>query len=150
MVAETKIGVGGAWKGLESIQVGVGGAWKEVSEIYVGVGGAWKLAYNSFTASLTGTFNTLSDQEILTTYTSTTSVTVNISNSSTIAVTTSGSGTNPLIQLNGFGPFLSSQTCSDNDTLKARLTTGSSEDATYTCTATMGVYGSKTYTVFTA
>ena len=150
MVAETKIGVGGAWKGLESIQVGVGGAWKEVSEIYVGVGGAWKLAYNSFTASLTGTFNTLSDQEILTTYTSTTSVTVNISNSSTIAVTTSGSGTNPLIQLNGFGPFLSSQTCSDGDTLKAQLTTGGSSASTYTCTATMGSYGSKTYTVFTA
>tara|TARA_R110002126_G_scaffold258081_1_gene401077 strand:+ start:60 stop:512 length:453 start_codon:yes stop_codon:yes gene_type:complete len=149
MVAETKIGVGGAWKGLESIQVGVGGAWKEVSEIYVGVGGAWKLAYNSFTASLSGTFNTLSDQEILTTYTSTTSVTVNISNSSTIAVTTSGSGTNPLIQKNGFGAFLSSQTCSDGDTLKARLTTGSSEAATYTCVATLGSYGSKTFIVFT-
>jgi len=149
MVAETKIGVGGAWKSLESIQIGVGGAWKEVSEIYVGVGGAWKLAYNPLTASLTGTFNTLSDQEIFTTYTSTTSVTVNISNSSTIAVTTSGSGTNPLIQKNGSGAFSSSQTCSNGDTLKARLTTGSSEAATYTCVATLGSHGSKTFIVFT-
>ena len=149
MVAETKIGVGGAWKGLESIQVGVGGAWKEVSEIYVGVGGAWKLAYNSFTASLSGTFNTLYDQDILTTYTSTTSITVNISNASTLAVTAGGTGSSVGLQLNGSGPFLSSQTCSDGDTLKARLTTGSSEAATYTCVATLGSYGSKTFIVFT-
>ncbi len=45
MVAETKIGVGGAWKEMDSIQVGVGGAWKTVSEVYVGVGGAWKTVY---------------------------------------------------------------------------------------------------------
>ena len=148
MVAETKIGVGGAWKGLESIQVGVGGAWKEVSEIYVGVGGAWKLAYNSFTASLSGTFNTLYDQDQLTTFTSTSAITVNIS-SGTLAVTAGGTGSSPLLQKNNSGPFLSSQTCSNGDTLKARLTTGSSEDTGYTCTATMGAYGSKTYTVFT-
>ena len=105
---------------------------------------------SSLTASLSGTFNTLYDQDILTTYTSTTSITVNISNASTLAVTAGGTGSSVGLQLNGSGPFLSSQTCSDGDTLKARLTTGSSEAATYTCVATMGSYGSKTYTVFTA
>jgi hypothetical protein len=58
MVAETKIGVGGAWKGMNSIQVGVGGAWKTVSEAYVGVGGAWKLVHQNAAApssvSITG------------------------------------------------------------------------------------------------
>ena len=148
MVAETKIGVGGAWKAMNSVQVGVGGAWKTVSEVYVGVGGAWKLAYTNFTASLSGAFNTLYDQDQLTTFTSTSAITVNIS-SGTLAVTAGGTGSSPLLQKNNSGPFLSSQTCSNGDTLKARLTTGNSEDTGYTCTATMGAYGSKTYTVFT-
>lgn len=150
MTVETKIGVGGAYKALQSIQVGVGGVWKDVSEVYVGVSGSWKLAYNSFTASLTGTFNTLYDQDTVTTYSSTTSITVNISDASTIAVTTSGSGSSLGLQKNGFGPYSSSQTCSDGDTLKAQLTTGGSSAATYTCIATLGAYGTKTFTVFTA
>ena len=150
MTVETKVGVGGAWKDLQSIQIGVGGSWKDVSEIYVGVGGSWKLTYNSFAASLTGTFNTLYDQDIFTTYTSTTSITVNISDASTLAVTAGGTGSSVGLQKNGFGPFSSSQTCSDGDTLKAQLTTGGSSASTYTCTATMGSYGSKTYIVFTA
>ena len=104
---------------------------------------------SSFTASLSGTFNTLYDQDQLTTFTSTSAITVNIS-SGTLAVTAGGTGSSPLLQKNNSGPFLSSQTCSNGDTLKARLTTGSSEDTGYTCTATMGSYGSKTYTVFTA
>ena len=58
MVAETKVGVGGVWKDLESIEVGVGGVWKNVSEVYVGVGGAWKLVHQNAAApssvSITG------------------------------------------------------------------------------------------------
>ena len=149
MTVETKIGVSGAWKTMNSIQVGVSGAWKTVDEVYVGVSGAWKLVYNVFTASLSGTFNTLYDQGTLETFTSTTSVTVNIS-SGTLAVTSGGTGSSPLLQKNNSGAFLSSQTCSNGDTLKARLTTGSSEDTGYTCVATMGAYGTKTFTVFTA
>tara|TARA_R110000823_G_scaffold307443_1_gene430501 strand:- start:44 stop:496 length:453 start_codon:yes stop_codon:yes gene_type:complete len=150
MAIETYVNDSGTWREASQIYIKDGSTWREASEVYVNDNGTWKLTYNSLTASLTGTFNTLYDQDILTTYTSTTSITVNISNSSTLAVTASGTGSSVGLQKNGSGPFLSSQTCSDGDTLKAQLTTGSSEAATYTCTATMGSYGSKTYTVFTA
>jgi len=49
MVNETKVGVSGTYKVMDSIQVGVGGAWKTVSEVYVGVGGAWKQCYANVT-----------------------------------------------------------------------------------------------------
>ena len=45
MVAETKVGVGGVWKDLDSIEVGVGGVWKTVRSVEVGVGGVWKTVY---------------------------------------------------------------------------------------------------------
>lgn len=45
MVAETKVGVGGVWKDLDSIEVGVGGVWKTVKSVEVGVGGVWKTVY---------------------------------------------------------------------------------------------------------
>ena len=63
MTVETKVGVSGAWKAMNSIQVGVSGAWKTVSEVYVGVGGAWKLAYEEAAALTVSIPSSLSNAE---------------------------------------------------------------------------------------
>ena len=114
MTKETKIGVGGAWKDLQSIQVGVGGAWKTVEEIYVGVGGAWKLAYQVVTGSwptdwstefnkTAGLFYFTSGVKFLTT--DPTSGTVNVTLTGTGATVqvngTGGYGTGPWVLSNG-------------------------------------------------
>tara|TARA_R110000772_G_scaffold33324_12_gene81230 strand:+ start:220 stop:675 length:456 start_codon:yes stop_codon:yes gene_type:complete len=145
MTDDVQVGVGGVHKQVSEIHVGVGGVYKAADEVHVGVGGVWKQVWPLLTASLTGGWAFDTGIDVLTTTTAAEIVTVNISDASSINVTTSGSGTNPLIQKNGTGAYLSSQSCVDGDTLKARLTTGASNNTIYSCIATLTGWGTKTY-----
>ena len=105
MVAETKIGVGGAWKAMNSVQVGVGGAWKTVEEIYVGVGGAWKLAYQVVTGSWPVDWTTQYDKVAGNFYSSPGSVKVLTTDPTSGTVNVTLTGTGAAVQVNGTGGY---------------------------------------------
>jgi len=138
---------GGVWRDIENVFVKDGGVWRDIQNVFVKDGGVWREVFTAFSASFTGTFPSIFDTALVDVITSTTSITCNISSGTLNATATiSGSGSNPLIQKNGIGPYLSSQTVSDGDTLKARHTSSASSSTSTTTTVSLAGYDSETFT----
>lgn len=140
MTKETKIGVGGAWKDLQSIQVGVGGAWKTVEEIYVGVSGAWKLAYQVVTGSWPSDWSTEFNKTAGNFYfTSGVKVLTTDPTSGTVNVTLTGTGAT--VQVNGSGGYVTGPWVLSNGdyvSMKLQANASASGSATGTLTITEG------------